>query len=74
MTVAQQTVLLGLVSGAFTLIGVIAYTESRAGEEREAVQLERYATAAATIVSGGILGALLLAMNASDDGLRGNVG
>jgi len=74
MSAAKQTVLIGFVSGIFTLAGVVAYTESRTGEEKESVRRERYATAAGTLVTGGIIGALILALNADSDGLRGNVG
>lgn len=75
MTLAQQSVLVGIVSGALTGAGTIIATEFIAEPaDRVALRRERYAALAATVVIGGTVGALFLALNAHEDGLRGNVG
>lgn len=75
MSFAQQSVLLGIVSGVLTGAGTVIATEVVADpDERPALRRERYAALAATVVVGGTVGALFLALNAHQDGLRGNVG
>lgn len=74
MTFAQQTVLVGMVSGVLTGVATVVSTEVAPPDERPALRRERYLALAGAAVVGGTLGALLLAINAHDDGYRGNVG
>ncbi len=74
MTFAQQTVLIGMVSGVLTGVATVISTEVAPEKDRAQLRRERYLSLAGAAVVGGMLGALLLAVNAHDDGYRGNVG
>lgn len=74
LTVPQQTVLVGMLGQFLTTAAVIAFVESREEKEKPSIRRERYAALAGGIISTGILGAVVLALNADSDGLRGNVG
>ncbi len=75
LTIAQQSVLVGLVGGVASGVATIVVTETaEPKEDRPALRRERYLSLAGAAVVGGLVGALVLAMNAESDGLRGNTG